>query len=44
MEKPGREYLRFLKEQPKIIEADLREFVAKCDALRRFAFRAVLSH
>ncbi|MCG9078481.1 hypothetical protein [Laribacter hongkongensis] len=34
VEKPGREYLRFLKEQPKRIEADLREFVAKCDALR----------
>ncbi len=34
IEKPGREYLRHLKEQPKIIEAELRRFVIKCDEIR----------
>jgi myosin heavy subunit len=34
VEKPGREYLKHLKELPKTIEAELREFVNSCDALR----------
>jgi hypothetical protein len=34
VEKPGREYLRSIKELPKIIEAELREFVREADALR----------
>lgn len=34
VEKPGRDYLRRLKEMPKIVEAELREFVTKMDALR----------
>lgn len=34
VEKPGREYLKQVKELPKKIEAELREFVRECDALR----------
>lgn len=34
VEKPGREYLKRIKEQPKVIEAELREFVQQMDALR----------
>lgn len=34
VEKPGRDYLKKLKEQPKIIEAELRKWNTKCDALR----------
>lgn len=34
IEKPGREYLKHLKEQPKIIEAELRRFVTECDNIR----------
>lgn len=34
VEKPGREYLKHLKELPKTIEAELREFVNACDSLR----------
>ncbi|EKT4527636.1 hypothetical protein QEM33_000156 [Pseudomonas putida] len=34
VEKPGRDYLRRLKEMPKIVEAELREFVAEMDKLR----------
>jgi len=34
VEKPGREYLKRLKEQPKIVEAELKEFVDAMDALR----------
>jgi colicin import membrane protein len=34
VEKPGRDYLRRIKEQPKIIEAELRDFVQKMDKLR----------
>ncbi|WP_241647522.1 hypothetical protein [Rosenbergiella metrosideri] len=34
IEKPGREYLKRLKEQPKIVEAELRNWNNKCDALR----------
>lgn len=34
IEKPGREYLRHLKSLPKVVEAELREFVNSCDALR----------
>lgn len=34
VEKPGREYLKHLKELPKQIEAELREFVNSCDELR----------
>ncbi|MCV4343277.1 coiled-coil domain-containing protein [Pseudomonas capsici] len=34
VEKPGREYLRKIKELPKVIEAELREFVKEADALR----------
>ncbi len=34
VEQPGREYLKFLKEQVKPVEAELREFVGNCDALR----------
>lgn len=34
VEKPGREYLKRLKEMPKAVEAELREFVTNMDALR----------
>ena len=34
VEKPGRDYLRRLKEMPKVVEAELREFVTKMDSLR----------
>ncbi len=34
VEKLGRDYLRRLKEMPKVVEAELRDFVAKMDALR----------
>ena len=34
VERPGRDYLRRLKEMPKVVEAELREFVTKMDALR----------
>lgn len=34
VEKPGRDYLRRIKELPKVIEAELREFVKDADALR----------
>ncbi|WP_454863318.1 hypothetical protein [Pseudomonas hormoni] len=34
VEKPGREYLRRLKEMPKVVEAELREFVDAMDVLR----------
>ncbi|MCK9728579.1 hypothetical protein [Pseudomonas syringae] len=34
VEKPGREYLKRLKEMPKVVETELREFVIKMDALR----------
>lgn len=34
VEKPGREYLKLLKAQPKLVEAQLKTFVDNCDALR----------
>ncbi|WP_076738156.1 hypothetical protein [Cronobacter sakazakii] len=34
VEKPGRDYLRHLKEQPKLVEAELRRFVSECDSIR----------
>lgn len=34
VEKPGREYLKQIKELPRTIEKELREFVDACDALR----------
>ncbi|MEG5263270.1 hypothetical protein TRP66_03075 [Pseudomonas sp. JDS28PS106] len=34
VEKPGRDYLKRLKEMPKVVEAELREFVTKMDELR----------
>lgn len=34
VEKPGRDYLKRLKEQPKVVEAELRRFVTECDNLR----------
>lgn len=34
VEKPGREYLKRLKEMPKVVEAELREFVDAMDKLR----------
>lgn len=34
VEKPGRDYLKRLKEQPKVVEAELRRFVTECDQLR----------
>ncbi|MGS4494765.1 hypothetical protein ACKUTF_15925 [Enterobacter roggenkampii] len=34
VEKPGRDYLKRLKEQPKVVEAELRRFVTECDHLR----------
>lgn len=34
IEKPGRDYLRKLKEMPKTVEAELREFVKEMDQLR----------
>lgn len=34
IEKPGRDYLKHLKELPKEVEAELRRFVSECDAIR----------
>lgn len=34
VETPGRDYLKRLKEMPKMVEAELREFVTKMDSLR----------
>ncbi|HHG2203148.1 TPA: hypothetical protein ACPUVE_002693 [Klebsiella pneumoniae] len=34
VEKPGRDYLKRLKEQPRVVEAELRRFVTECDQLR----------
>lgn len=34
VEKPGRAYLKRLKEMPKTVEAELREWVNNCDNLR----------
>ncbi|MCF5714290.1 hypothetical protein I9H06_16565 [Pseudomonas tremae] len=34
VEKPGRDYLKRLKEMPKVVETELREFVTQMDALR----------
>lgn len=34
IEKPGRDYLKRLKEQPKVVEAELRRFVTECDRIR----------
>ncbi len=34
VEKPGRDYLKRLKEMPKVVEAELRDFVTKMDNLR----------
>lgn len=34
VEKPGREYLKRLKELPKEVEAELRRFVTECDVIR----------
>lgn len=34
VEKPGRDYLKRIKEMPKAIEAELREYVQQMDALR----------
>ena len=34
IEKPGRDYLKELKAQPKTVETNLREFVRACDALK----------
>lgn len=34
VEKPGRDYLKKLKEMPKVVEAELRDFVREMDALR----------
>jgi len=34
IEKPGREFLKRLKEQPKIVETELRRFIIECDTLR----------
>lgn len=34
VEKPGRDYLKRLKEMPKVVETELREFVTKMDSLR----------
>lgn len=34
VEKTGRDYLKRLKEQPKVVEAELRRFVTECDQLR----------
>jgi hypothetical protein len=34
VENPGRDYLRRLKEMPKVVEAELREFVTEMDKLR----------
>ena len=34
VEKPGRDYLKRLKELPKVVEAELREFTRAMDALR----------
>lgn len=34
IEKPGRDYLKRLKELPKEVEAELRRFVTECDTIR----------
>ena len=34
IEKPGRDYLKLLKELPKEVEAELRRFVTECDLIR----------
>lgn len=34
VETPGRDYLKRLKEMPKVVEAELRDFVIKMDSLR----------
>lgn len=34
IEKPGRDYLKRLKELPKDVEAELRRFVTECDTIR----------
>ena len=34
VEKPGRDYLKRLKEQPKVVEAELCRFVTECDQMR----------
>lgn len=34
VETPGRDYLKRLKEMPKVVEAELRDFVTKMDTLR----------
>lgn len=34
VEKPGREYLKRLKEMPKVVESELREFIIAMDSLR----------
>nr|WP_314520671.1 hypothetical protein [uncultured Lelliottia sp.] len=34
VENPGRDYLKRLKEQPKVVEAELRRFVTECNNLR----------
>lgn len=34
VEKPGRDYLRHLKDLPRVVEAELREFVRECDSIR----------
>lgn len=34
VEKPGRDFLKRLKEQPKVVEAELRRFVTECDKIR----------
>ena len=34
IEKPGRDYLKRLKELPKEVESELRRFVSECDAIR----------
>ena len=34
VETPGRDYLKRLKEMPKVVEAELRDFVTKMDSLR----------
>jgi hypothetical protein len=39
IEKPGRDYLKRLKELPKEVESELRRFVTECDAIRDEARR-----
>ncbi|HBB0347641.1 TPA: hypothetical protein J1F47_002154 [Escherichia coli] len=34
VENPGRDYLKRLKEKPKVVETELRRFVTECDQLR----------